>query len=51
MLKIVFEYKDALSNWEWRRQECVCSSLQQCIDIYGLGVDCDYRILSVEEIR
>ena len=27
------------------------SSLKECIKIYGLGVDCEYRILSVEEIK
>jgi len=49
MLKITFEYADALSNWEWRRQECVMESVSECIKWYGLGVDCEYRILSVEE--
>ena len=48
-LHIVFEYKDELSKGEWRRQECVCSSIKQCKEWYGLGVDCDYRIISVEE--
>jgi hypothetical protein len=50
MLKITFMYRDALSKWEWRKQSCIMSSVQNCIDIYGLGIDCDYRILSVEEI-
>lgn len=50
MLHIVFEYCDAMSNWEWRRQECTMSSLEECKRIYGLGVDCDYRIISVEEV-
>ena len=50
MLHIVFEYADALSNWEWRRQECTCSSLKQCKEFYGLGVDCEYRIISVEDL-
>ena len=47
---IVFEYADAMSGWKWRRQECYVSSLRQCIEWYGLGKDCDYRIVSVEEI-
>lgn len=51
MLHIVFEYRDALSNWEWRRQECIMSSVSECIEIYGLGIDCDYRIISVEEAK
>ena len=49
MLHIVFEYRDELSGWEWRRQECMCSSVRECKEWYGLGVDCDYRIVSVEE--
>ena len=51
MLKITFEYADALSNWEWRRQECVVSSLQECIRLYGLGVDCEYRIIKIEGVE
>jgi hypothetical protein len=50
MLKIKFEYKDEMSNWEWRKQECIVSSVEECIRIYGLGVDCEYRIISVEEV-
>lgn len=48
MLHIVFEYCDAMSRGEWRRQECVVSSVRECVKLYGLGVDCDYRIISVE---
>lgn len=50
MLHIIFEYADAMSNWEWRRQECVVRSVRECKELYGLGVDCDYRILKVEEV-
>ena len=50
MVRVKFEYADALSNWEWRKQECVVSSVEECIRIYGLGVDCEYRIISVEEV-
>lgn len=49
MLKIKFRYRDRMSNWEWREQECVCSSVRKCVELYGLGIDCDYEILSVEE--
>ena len=49
MVKIVFEYRDAYSNWEWRKQQCYVSSLQEAIKIYGLGYDCDYRIISVDD--
>ena len=50
MLKIKFRYADAYSNWEWRNQECTVSSIAECKRIYGLGIDCDYEIISVEEI-
>lgn len=50
MKKIKFKYRDEISNWEWREQECVVSSVEECIKIYGLGIDCDYEILKVEDI-
>lgn len=50
MHRITFEYADAMSNWQWRRQTCVVPSLAECKRIYGLGVDCDYRIISDEEV-
>lgn len=51
MLHIKFEYKDEFSHSKWNKQECTVSSLEECIKIYGLGIDCEYRILSVEEIK
>ena len=51
MVDIIFEYRDAMSNWEWRRQSCRMSSVAECIKVYGLGVDCDYRIISVTECK
>ena len=50
MKRIKFRYRDEISNWEWREQACVVSSVEECIKIYGLGIDCDYQILSVEDI-
>jgi hypothetical protein len=50
MLKITFEYADEMSGWKWQRQTCVVSSLDECKRIYGLGIDCDYRIISIEKI-
>lgn len=50
MVKVVFEYKDEYSDGEWRQQECVVRSLQECKEIYGLGIDCEYRIIKVEEV-
>lgn len=51
MLHIKFEYADALSNWEWREQECTVSSVKECKRIYGLGIDCDYRIIEIKEVN
>ena len=50
MLKIKFEYCDEMSNGEWREQECIVRSVEECKRIYGLGIDCDYRIISVEKL-
>jgi len=50
MKRIKFRYADSYSNWEWRYQECTMSSVRECIKVYDLGVDCDYEILSVEEV-
>lgn len=50
MLHIKFEYADAMSGWKWRKQECVVSSVEECKRIYGLGIDCSYRIISIEKI-
>ena len=51
MLHIEFEYADAQSNWEWRKQECVVSSVETAKKLYGLGIDCEYRILKVEDVK
>ena len=51
MVEITFEYADAMSNWEWRKQSCCVSSVEECKRIYGLGIDCEYRILSVKEVK
>ena len=50
MVKVIFEYADAMSKWEWREQQCIVSSVKECKRIYGLGIDCDYRIVKVEEV-
>ena len=48
MWHIVFEYRDAYMHGEWREQECYVNSLSECRELYGLGKDCEYRILKVE---
>ena len=50
MYKIKFRYKDKYTHGEWRIQSCKCSSVEQCKEWYGLGIDCEYEILSVEKV-
>lgn len=50
MLKITFRYADSFSNWKWRTQTCIMSSVEECKRVYGLGMDCDYEIIKVEEV-
>ena len=51
MFRIEFECCDEMSNWEWRKQSCTVSSVEECKRIYGLDIDCEYRIISVEEVE
>ena len=51
MVRVVFEYMDRYTNGEWNRQKCIVESVEKCKEIYGLGIDCDYRIISVEEVQ
>ena len=51
MVNIKFEYKDKYTNGKWNKQSCTVSSVEECIKIYGLGVDCEYRIIKVEELK
>lgn len=52
--RIVFAYADSASRWEERTQECLLygkdkyDALQKCVNLYGLGIDCEFRIISVE---
>lgn len=50
MKRIVFEYMDAYSHGKWNKQECIMSSVDECIKVYGLGKDCEYRIVIVEDL-
>lgn len=50
MKEIEFEYRDTYSHGKWARQSCIVESVSECKRIYGLGVDCEYRILSVKEV-
>lgn len=49
-LEISFEYRDAFSHGEWRRQSCLMPSVEAAVRVYGLDEeDVDYRILDVHE--
>lgn len=50
MLHIKFKYCDKYTNGKWNEQECYVGSVSECKKIYGLGIDCDYEIISVEEM-
>ena len=52
MKKITFEYfDDYCRDGKWNKQTCIVSSVEECIELYGLGIDCEYRILSVEDVK
>lgn len=51
MFKITFKYCDQYTNGKWNIQTCIVGSVSECIRIYGLGVDCDYEIVSVERVK
>lgn len=50
MKKIKFQYRDEYTHGEWREQQCVVRSVEECIRIYGLN-ECEYKIISVEEVQ
>lgn len=53
--RVDFEYADAMSRWEWRKQTCYVyansptQARSKCIELYGLGYDCEYRIVRIEQ--
>lgn len=53
---ISFKYADSMSGFRWNTQSCLlyaenkASAISKCIKLYGLGVDCEYEIISVEEV-
>ena len=54
--EVKFQYADQYTHGRWNSQQCVVSACSEydarkkCIELYGLGVDCDYRIVSVKEL-
>lgn len=52
MKYIRFRFKDEFTNGNWSEQECCVPSVQECIQLYGLGIDeCEYEILEIKEVR
>ena len=51
MLHIKFKYRDEYSYPNWNEQECIVHSVKECKELYGLGIDCEYRIISIEEVK
>lgn len=48
--RIKFKYRDEMSNWKWRTQSCVVSSVEECKRIYGFdNDDVEYEILEVKD--
>ena len=50
MVHIKFRYMDDYSGGRWSYQECIVSSVEECIELYGLN-ECIYEIISVEEVK
>ena len=50
-LHIKFKYRDKYNYPNWSTQECILPSVEKCIELYGLGEDCEYEILSVEPVK
>lgn len=50
MKQITFEYRDRYTNGKWNEQSCTVSSVEECKRIYGLGIDCEYRINEIKEV-
>ena len=55
--RIVFEYTDNLSHGKWNEQEGIFwgkapyEAVKECKELYGLGVDCEYKIKAVEPLE
>ena len=51
MLEIEFEYRGQYCYPKWNTQSCIVSSVEEAKRIYGLGVDCEYQIISIKEVK
>ena len=51
--EITFEYCDQYSRGRWSEQSCSVvarseyEAIKKCKELYGLGIDCEYRIKKV----
>lgn len=50
MVKVEFEFRDEYSNGRWIKNKGIYEDLRQCYELNGLGVDCEYKIISIEEV-
>lgn len=56
MFRVDFRYRDEYSLDKWNEQGCaVCADNEQdavnkAKQLYGLGIDCEYEIISVVEV-
>lgn len=51
MVQVIFEFKDEYTHGQWHRQSCTVKSIDECIEMYGLGRDCEYRIIDIQEVK
>lgn len=51
MKEVTFLYRDEGTGGEWRERQCRVESARQAIDLYGLGTDCDYMMVSVRDVE
>ena len=51
MVQVIFEFKDEYTHGNWQRQSCIVENLKECIDNYGLGTECEYRIIDIKNVE
>lgn len=51
MLRIRFRYRDIDSKGEWKEKECIARSVEECKQLYGLGIYREYELLSIKSAR
>lgn len=51
MLRITFKYRDQYTRGGWSQTTGEFETVAECIKFYGLGIDCEYEIISIEEVE